>query len=204
MCGGHYEKWKTPRQLLEYKGEPIVQRTIRLLREQGVEDIAISSDNPVFKDFGVPLLVHKNDYYARAYNDCDGEWCNCFYLTDEPTCYLMGDVVFSPYAIRKIVETGTNDILLFGSKPPYAKAYPKKYIEPFAFKVINTNHLKRAIATVKTLDRQGKFNRKPIAWELWSVIKGKDPNKMDWHYKAINDYTCDIDSVEEAQEILKW
>ena len=67
----------------------------------------------------------------------------------------------------------------------------------------NTKHLERAIATVKTLDRLGKFNRKPIAWELWSVIREKDPNKMDWHYKAINDYTCDIDTIEEAQEILK-
>ena len=46
MCGGTYKKWETPRQLTKVCGEPIVARTIRLLREQGVDDIAISSNNP--------------------------------------------------------------------------------------------------------------------------------------------------------------
>ena len=43
MCGGNYETFETPRQLTKIKGEPLVARTIRLLQEQGVEDIAISS-----------------------------------------------------------------------------------------------------------------------------------------------------------------
>ena len=42
MCGGEYTSWSEPRQLIEYKGETLVGRTIRLLREQGVDDIAIS------------------------------------------------------------------------------------------------------------------------------------------------------------------
>lgn len=42
MCGGTYEKWQTPKHLSVVKGEPIVVRTIRLLRESGVEDIYIN------------------------------------------------------------------------------------------------------------------------------------------------------------------
>ena len=198
MAGGHYEKWPVPKQMTKYKGEPIIGRTIRLLREQGVKDIAISTSNSIFKQFGVPLLKHDNDFTVRGYNDSDGYWCDCFYPTEEPTCYLMGDVIFSRAAMRKIVEYEGTDIMLFGSKPPFASNYPKKWIEPFAFKVWDTDHLKAACQEVKRLDKEGKFNRVPIAWELWSVICGSDLNKTDYRsYVAINDYTCDIDDPED-------
>lgn len=200
MAGGHYEKWPVPKQMTKYKGEPIIARTIRLLREQGVKDIAISTGNSIFKQFGVPLLMHDNDFTVRGYNDSDGYWCDCFYPTYEPTCYLMGDVIFSRQAIRKIVEFEGEDIMLFGSKPPFARNYPKKWIEPFAFKVWDTGHLFMACQEVKRLDKEGKFNRVPIAWELWSVICGYDLNKTDYRsYVAINDYTCDIDDPEDIK-----
>ena len=203
MCGGHYVKWQTPRQLTEVQGEPLVARTIRLLREAGVDDISISSDNPVFNQFGVPVLVHDDDYTARQYNDMDGYWCNAFYPTDVPTCYVFGDVAFSPAAIKTIVETDTDDIMLFGSKPPFAPEYPKPWIEPFAFKVHDTDHLKEACAEVKRLDKLGKFNRKPIAWELWNIICKGDPNTIDQSYVAINDYTCDVDKEGEISGVIQ-
>ena len=56
MCGGKYEKWKTPKHLVEIHGEPLVARTIRLLRESGAEDIAISSNDDRFAALGVPLI----------------------------------------------------------------------------------------------------------------------------------------------------
>lgn len=200
-CGGVYRKWMTPRQLLLFRGEPIVARTVRLLRENGVEDIAISSNLPGFDGFGVPVLTHDNNYDANGYNDSRGDWCDVFFPTDEPTCYLFGDVVFSRAAIRKIVETQTGDIAFFGSKPPFGPGYPKPYIEPFAFKVVNTDHLKRAVADVKRLDREGRFNRRPIAWEMWNVISrgpDGDVNTIDYgSYEMINDWTCDIDKPDE-------
>ena len=203
MCGGDYPSWETPRQLLEINGEPIVARTIRLLRENGIDDIAISTNNDVFEQFGVPLLRHKNYYYAVAYNFMDGYWCNCFYPTDEPTCYLFGDVVYSPKAIRTIIETETDDIAFFGSAPPFALDYLKPYIEPFGFKVVNTEHLKKACADVKRIYEEHRFNREPIAWETWNVISrgyAGDPNWIDYNsYVHINDYTCDIDNPHELK-----
>lgn len=202
MCGGTYVKWQTPRQMLVIDGEPIIARTIRLLRENGIEDIAISSNSEIFEQFGVPVLHHENDYTTVEYNNSTGYWCNAFYPTDEPTCYLFGDVVFSPEAIKKIVETETDDIAFFGSAPPFSEHYCKPYIEPFCFKVVNTDHLKQAIQDVKEIEKQGRFNRIPIAWELWNVISrgpGPDPNTIDYDsYVHINDYTCDIDNPKEA------
>ena len=53
MCGGTYNGWDMPKHLSEVNGEPIVARTIRLLRENGVKDIAISSLHPAFENFSV-------------------------------------------------------------------------------------------------------------------------------------------------------
>ena len=203
MCGGTYPKWEKPRQLIEINGEPMVARTIRLLKENGIDDIAISSDNSVFEAFGVPVLRHDNYYYALEYNFSDGFWCNAFYPTDEPTCYLFGDVVYSADAIKTIVSTETDDIAFFGSAPPFSRWYPKPYEEPFAFKVVNAQHLREAIEDVKRLYNEGRFNREPIAWELWNVISrgpDGDVNHIDFgSFTIINDYTCDIDRPSEAR-----
>ena len=198
MCGGTYRKWEIPRQLMRVDGEMIVARTIRLLRENGVEDIAISSNTAVFKKLGVPVLEHENNYDARKYDDFDGYWCEGFYPTDEPTCYIFGDVIFTPEAIKTIVETDTDDIEFFASAPPFAKDYPKPWAEPFALKVKNTEHLKNAISLTKQYADQGLFKRKPIMWELWQVIQAAPLNRIDYSsYVVINDSTCDIDNPDE-------
>lgn len=195
MCGGTYHHWQTPKQLVEINGEPIVLRTIRLLRECGVKDISISSNNPMFDNLGVPVLHHENNYVASetTFNE---HWVDAFYPTNNPVCYIFGDVVFSPQAIRKIVDTQTEDIEFFASAPPFALEYPKKHAEPFALKVVNTKHLKDSVDYVKS--HVQLFNRRPIMWELWQVIKGTPLNKIDYtNYIAINDYTCDIDYAGE-------
>ena len=205
MCGGNYQKWETPRQLLEFQGEALVARTIRLLTENGVGDIAISSNNDVFEQFKVPILRHKNTYNAREYNDFDGYWCEAFYPTDEPVCYLFGDVIFSEYAINKIVNTETKDIEFFASAPPFDKRFYKEWAEPFALKVENQHHLHQAISLVKLYDQQGLFARKPIMWELWQVIKKTPLNKIDYtNYTVINDWTCDVDEPDDIEKLLKF
>ena len=198
MCGGNYTFWKAPRQLTVIKGEPIVARTIRLLKENGITDIAISSENPAFEYFNVPVLKHKNKYEAYGLSN-NKYWCDAFYPTDEPTCYIWGDVVFSPEAIKTIVETETDDIQFFASSPPFAINYPKPWAEPFALKVVNTDHLKSAVDKTKAYAEEGRFARNPIMWELWQVIRDTPLNRIDYHnYAAINDYTCDIDQPSDA------
>lgn len=202
MCGGVY-LGSEPKWLLPVEGEPIVGRTIRLLRENGIKDIAISTNNPdLFESFNVPILVHENHYKVRGYDDFDGYWCEAFYPTNEPTCYLFGDVVFSPIAIETIIETQTDDIEFFASAPPFSEYYTKHYAEPFALKVINTDHLHDAIEHQKQFAYL--FKRKPLMWELWQVIKGTPFNKIDYtNYTVINDYTCDVDGKEDLVAINK-
>ena len=201
MCGGTYSQWSIPRHLMEINKEPIVFRTVRLLKEQGIDDIAISSNNNVFRHFDVPLLSHKNNFIGYA-DFGNGYWVEAFYDTGEPTCYLMGDVVFSKQAIKTIVETKTDDIQFFASAPPFAENYCKEYAEPFAFKVVNVEHFRNAIKDTIRLEKMGRFNRRAIAWELWQVIKNTPFNKIDYsNYKVINDYTCDVDEPDDLKRI---
>lgn len=195
--------WETPKHLLTINGEKIVERTIRLLRENGIEDIAISSNDSRFEGLGVPVLKHINSYVARAYNDYDGYWCDAFYPTNEPTCYIFGDVVFSPEAIKKIVETETSEIEFFASAPPFDKRFIKTSAEPFALKVAEPTFLRHCVEMCKLYDKQGVFKRKPIMWELWQVIKGTKLNRIDYtNYTVINDYTCDIDEPGDVKKLM--
>lgn len=206
MCGGRYPKFgDEPRQLIRIHGEPNAARTIRLLREAGVTDIAVSATDERFEQLGVPVLTHENNFVGIEYNVHEGLWCDAFYPTDEPACYLFGDVVYSPEAIRTIIDTQTDDIMFFGSAQPFGPVYPKQWIEPFGFKVQNQEHLHQALDLVRKLYREGRFHREPIAWEVWNVIHNpEDPNYIDSSsYVHINDYTCDIDKPSE-RDLVKF
>lgn len=205
MCGGNYSTYfEKPRQLSVVMGEVLVERTIRLLKENGIKDISISTNYRDFDYLGVPILEHDNSYRTEG-KEVKGYWCDAFYPIDEPVCYIFGDVYFSEEAIKKIVETDTDDIEFFGSMPPFADNYPKNHVEPFALKVVNTEHLKTAIEITKKYEDEGKFWRKPLVWELWTVIKGvplqKGPDDFIYNYVAINDYSSDIDRVWDIKKL---
>ena len=197
MCGGIYPQFKKPRQLTEVFGEKLVERTIRLLRENGVDDIAISTTSDAFNSFGVPILQHDNKYHYTVNTD----WLDGFYPMDEPVCYIFGDVYFSPQAIKTIVEYKVDDVMFFASGPyAFHIAYIKDWSEPFAFKVVDTEKFREAIR--KTNELESLFRRKPIAWELWQVIKGHPLNVIRYDsYVAINDYTCDVDNAYDLEKI---
>lgn len=205
MAGGKYEQWEKPRQLLKVNGEILIERTIRLLKENGIKDIAISTNNSMFEYLGIPILQHDNTYEYKD-GKLYGYWVDAFYPTDEETCYIFGDVYFSEEAIKTIIKTETDDIELFGSAPPFADIYPKKWIEPFALKVVNTEHLKEAIQKTKELANEGKtWRSNPIMWELWTVIKEvplqTKAGEYIYNYTAINDYTTDIDNKVDINRI---
>lgn len=201
MCGGEYTNWRAPRQLTKVKGEPIVARTIRLLKQYGVTDISITSNDPRFERYGHILKAF--DYYTSdGKKTLKGYWVNAFCLYSQPCCYIFGDVVFSENAIKTIVETETDDIQFFASAPPFSKNYTKNWAEPFALKVQDTQHLVDAIIETKNLADDGRFARHPIMWELWQVIKKTPINVIDYtNYVVINDFTCDIDDPKDVARI---
>lgn len=214
MCGGTYTKFKIPRQLLMINGEPIVERTIRLLRQNGAKDIFVSAnDLKHFSHLSVPMIYNgaDEDFICNGYNDNTGMWVDAFVPYPGDVTYIMGDVVFSDKAIETIVmihSCKVHGITFFASCPPFnSDIYPKPYGEPFAFKVENYHHFRKSIEKVKEYHKAGYFTRHPIAWELWNVCDEVPLNHINdiryGSYVAINDYTCDVDDTSDIDEIKK-
>lgn len=194
----------TPRQLTEINGEILIKRTIRLLKENGIDDILITSHDKRFDDLGAtryePLY---NDYVPRE----RGYWLNAFpsELLNEPICFLFGDVYYSENAIKTIVNTDTKNILFFCTYENKCEKYIKHHDEPLAFKVVDYIMFKEHIERVKDYKDKGLCVREPITWELYRSINGQDINThiMTKNYVAINDESCDIDSVNDIM-LLKY
>lgn len=204
MAGGNYKDFETPKHLLKVKGERLVDRTIRLLKENGVTDIAITSNNPLFDSCGVERIEHNNDYETKGGVTVKGYWVDAFLPSDEPITYLYGDVYYSDYAIKTIVETPADDILFFASRNVHGRReYIKNWEEPFAYKVIDQKKFRDAINYCKSERDKGRCNREPISWELYRAINGYDLNThiIGDRFYAIDDYTTDIDCIEDIAKL---
>ena len=192
-----------PRQLVEINGEKLVERTIRLLKENGVKDIVVVSNNKQFDNLGAERYEPKNndfDYIKRT-----GYWLNAFpvEIMKEPICFIWGDVYFSEEAIKTIVETDTDSTLFFCTYNNKDEKYIKKHDEPLAYKVVDTELFIKHIDKVKKLYDEGKTVRHPIVWELYRSINGIDVNEhiLTDNYVAINDISCDIDSKIDVKKL---
>lgn len=190
--------FEIPRQLIPINGEPLIVRTIRLLKENGIKDIIITSHDKRFDNLGATRYEPKyNDYIPYK----QGYWLDAFPLEilKEPTIYLFGDVYYSEKAIKTILETPTDDILFFCTYNNTSPYYFKPHDEPLAFKVINIDKFKKHIKMVKNAKDKGLCCREPITWELYRSIHNQDLNKhiMTNGYIAINDESCDIDTIED-------
>ena len=202
LCGGYYEQFETPKHLLKINGERIAERTIRLLKENGVTDIVITATDKRFDGLGVPRIEHKNTY--RQENGTQyGYWLDAFYPFKEPTTYIFGDVYFSDDAIKTIVSYDGGGNVLFGSALATNKLH-MNWGEPFAYVVNDTLSFFAGIKAVKRLQDEGKTDRMPVVWELYRYLNGLDVNihevKPDT-FKVIDDITIDVDSPEAYDEL---
>lgn len=187
-----------PRQLVEINGEKIIERTIRLLRENGIDDITITVRGNYFDYLDVKIYKPTSTY---DYINKVGYWLDAFPndLLDDKVCFIWGDVYFSEEAINTIVKTEINENTFFCSHDNNSKYYIKEYDEPFAYKIVDTDLFKKHIEIVKKLFEEGKTIRHPIVWEVYRSMNGIDVNKhlMTKNYVVINDITCDIDSYKD-------
>ena len=202
MCGGEYNQFKTPKHLSVVKGERLVDRTIRLLKENGITDISISSNNPIFDSCGVPRLEHINTYKYEK-NGQSGYWLDAYYPVEEPVIYIYGDVFFTDNAIKTIVNYKSNDNILFGTSDAKNK-YHQNWGEPFAYLVNDYITFFKGIEEVKKLQDKGLTNRMPVTWELYRYLNGLDVNVqqvLDKTYVCIDDGTMDIDQPEDIKTL---
>ena len=207
MCGGYYEHFETPKQLTEINGETLVCRTIRLLKENGITDIYISSNNPRFDKYA-PRLEHYNSYEYKD-GEIHGYWLDAYYPMDEPCVYLHGDVYYSEDAIKTIVNYKSDKNIFIGNEVARNPEH-KNWGEPFGWIVNNPEKFRKGIELTKYLQDIGRCERGfAISWELYRVLNGLNINQqyiLDDTYLSINDETIDIDNpcqIDELREKLE-
>lgn len=202
MCGGYYQQFKDHKALSVVNGEPLVARTIRLLKENGRNDIYISSNEQGFDIFGVPRLEHYNSYRQEDGTQ-KGYWLDGYYPTEEPCIYLHGDVYYTEDAIKKILELNPSVNTFIGNH--YALNKEKKKVgEPFGWIIVDQKSFREAINECKKLQDEGKTDRMPVSWELYQVLNGHDVNGFDISedtYLAIYDETIDVDYPSQIEVI---
>lgn len=223
LCGGEYNEFKTPKQLIKIKGEVLVERTIRQLRENNITNIAISTNSDKFNYLDVEILHHKNLYNHNNYdlecNNSDYSWLNAYVLLKEPCCYLLGDVYFSDEAIKKIVNDKVEDTMFYCTCDGTDKKRNPLNVkgrEPFAYKVENWRVFHYAIKKLKEKVDEGYFKGylTPISWHVYRFLNGYDikPKAKEYteinnifqdigDYVVIDDYTSDIDTEEDIKRL---
>lgn len=99
MADGKMTRWKNyqvPKHMLPVHGEPILLRTVRLVRQFAPQaQIIITSHNPQYDVAGTTRYEPKN-------NLCEIDRFT-WELIDDGVCFLYGDVYYTEAAIRQIV-----------------------------------------------------------------------------------------------------
>lgn len=201
MCGGKYHDFKKHKALSKVRGEVLIERTIRLLEDNGAEWY-ISTNDPAFDKYG-HVLHHENSFEAKD-NVPTGYWVDAFYPTNEPTIYLHGDVWFSENAIKTILNHKTKVNTLVGNGLPKNPDHIDMG-EPFAWIIPKPKAFRNAIKLTKQLQDRGDLARGiAISWELYRVMNGLNPNRMevlDESYVAIDDDTIDVDTPSQIEKL---
>lgn len=205
MCGGEYEDFDTPKQLIVIKGERLADRTIRLLKEAGAKEIYISSNDSRFDSCGVPRLEHPNSFKLNN-GVCTGYWLDAFYpffKDSDKVTYLYGDVFYTEHAIDLIVNYKTDKNILFGTSDAKNEGH-FNWGEPFAYIVNNYREFINGIQAVKQMQDEGLLLRTAITWELYRYLNHLDVNVqrvLDETYVTIDDGTIDVDNPSQIEKL---
>ena len=203
MCGGVYDNFEKHKALSVINGEPLVERTVRLLKENNVEEIYISSNSDEFSKYA-NVLHHENSFKYEN-GEVKGYWVDAYYPTEEPCIYLHGDVYYTEDAIKKILNLNPKVNTFIGNQYALNEEHIKVG-EPFGWIIVDQGKFRKAIDMCKILQDKGLTDRMPISWEIYQVLNGHDINGFDISedtYLAIYDETDDIDSPEKIEELNK-
>lgn len=213
LCAGEATRWanylNTPKHLVEIEGERILDRTVRLLRAQGVRDIhvVVKSDDLRYRIPGSRLYVASVDYELNA--DADKFLSSrVLWNGNGRTLVIYGDCYFTEEAIEAIVSEARIEWLLFCRPFPSALT-GTPWGECFA-QSFYPQHLARheeALHRIARLYKSGRIKRCG-GWEHYNAMIGRSDEDLEQcrpdgtytmlgNYVEINDWSEDFDFPED-------
>lgn len=206
MAAGEGKRWNNylgvPKHLVNINGETLLQRTVRLLKNNNVNNIYItSSDERYDVDGAIRYKPQNNEFEIDRFLCCEEIWSN------KCTVFLYGDCYYTDEAIKTIVNSKCNGYHYYGR---LTGNDVKKYGEIFAVKIKNTEKFKNACLIIRNGLKDGTVNR-GLGWETYKILEGKNPNMTptefrEWiksehkNFVVIDDDTEDFDTPEDYEK----
>lgn len=134
MSGGQGTRWNNylgiTKQEAVVNGERILDRTVRLLRENSTDKIFILSSNPHHENPKALRIQSKyTNYFHQKY---------AYDYLNEETTFLYGDTYYSEDLIDIILTTDVSDIVFFGNENAIVAVKVKDY-QLLKFVIDNVN-----------------------------------------------------------------
>jgi hypothetical protein len=189
------EKASHHKHLIKIDGENLLERQVRLLKENGIHDVYITSHNKLCEvDSAVRYEPKKNEYEIdKAFSSKE------IWNKNGNTLYLCGDVFFTEEAMKIICQGSEKDYIFFGrSEKNLITGKDCAEIFAFMFKQKMQKKMKNHMLFLKKEFQRGKLERCKL-WELYRSLNNIPLNKQEItnNFTEINDFTDDFDTKEE-------
>lgn len=205
ICAGEATRWDNylgvKKHFIEIGGEKLLHRTVRLLKENGINDIYIvNKGESEYKIKGTKSFIPE----LNEYNGGVDKFINSkeLWLENGRTIVLYGDVYFSEYAMEKIVTHNNYDWQLFGrafgsrvTGCPWGECFAQTF-----FGQHRTEHLEKLEAAVE-MWHKGEI-RNPSGWQHYRFMINLPKDRVDVimvgdRFINIDDETDDFDTKED-------
>lgn len=211
IAGGKGTRWDNyngiPKHLLEVDGEPLINRTIRLLKEYNT-DIIVATDLPL-NISGIEICKPVN---TEGFYDADKFLSSSsFWNKNGRTVILYGDVYFSEEALAKIFDYAHPDWTLFG-RIGASSFTGKNHGELFAISFYHDYipEFESALRRVIKLYNDGLIDRNG-GWEVYKAMIRLPDEVFIYHFYPlagprfvnIDDWTDDFDWPKDYEMFLE-
>jgi len=175
-----------PKQLALIEGRPLILRTLDQLGER--EAVVVTHNEAIQRAVPVFFDPPAHRWWAETLLSTISLW-------KERTTVLNGDVVFSPEALRAIMDS-KSDIRFYGTKD---EAFGVTFVK---------RHWEKVIASAKQAVDYNTAVKKCLVWHFYRAfnglpLDGHTHNPDAYQVAPLDDYTIDIDSVRRYKKFLE-
>lgn len=187
MADGQGTRWNNymgvPKHLALVDGEPVLGRTVRLLREAADNpEIIITSHDPRYEFEGAVRHEPENNIYEIDRFTTE--------LVCDDMCFLYGDTIYDKDVLEDIAASDVKDILFYGNGKSVV-----------AVRIGDAGLFREHFDRVKNLFIEGEIE-KCKGWQIYQSVTGQDLNEkpvIGEKFVRVDEHTTDINTPEEYE-----
>ena len=189
MADGQGTRWNNymgvPKHLALVDGEPVIGRTVRLLREVADDpEVIITSHDERYEFPGAVRHEPENNIYEIDRFTAE--------LVCDDMCFLYGDTVYDKDVLADIAASETDDILFYGNRKSVV-----------AVRIGNAEFFRKHFDRVRNLFIEGEID-KCKGWQIYQSVTGQNLTErpvIGDRFRVVDERTTDINTPEEYKNI---